>query len=210
MEAHAELVARADARLVVFPEMSLTGYDMSAPAILLPQLGPLVAVCDRVGALALVGAPIREAGATYIAMISVGDGTAVVAYRKRWLGAGETHRFSPGDPATVLVVDGWRVGLGICKDTGTVAHVREISRLGVDLYVAGLVHHPDELAEQDRRGLWLVDSCRAYVAFASSAGPTGPGYKQAAGHSTIWAPGGRVLAQAGPGVQASVSARLSR
>ena len=39
--------------------------------------------------------------------------------------------------------------------------------------------------------------CRAYVAFASFADPTGGGYQETAGSSAIWSPAGNVLAQAG-------------
>jgi predicted amidohydrolase len=67
--------------------------------------------------------------------------------------------------------------------------------LDVDVYVAGLVHQPDELAEQDRRGQRIASRCDAYVAFASFAGATGGGYEATAGESTIWSPEGVVLAR---------------
>jgi predicted amidohydrolase len=95
-----------------------------------------------------------------------------------------------------VTVDGWRVGLGICKDTGVAAHTDGTAALGVDVYVAGLVHAPDELAEQDARGLRIAAACDAYVAFASAAGPAGGGYDATAGTSTIWSPAGDVLARA--------------
>ena len=43
-EAHALTVLAARARLVVFPELSLTGYDLEAPTVALddPALAPLV------------------------------------------------------------------------------------------------------------------------------------------------------------------------
>ncbi|MFB6987174.1 nitrilase-related carbon-nitrogen hydrolase [Streptomyces sp. NPDC056178] len=41
--AHAEAVGRSGARLVVLPELSLTGYDLAAPAVSAddPRLRPL-------------------------------------------------------------------------------------------------------------------------------------------------------------------------
>src|SRR6476646_9810311 len=56
--AHAATVRAAGARLVVFPELSLTGYELDAPAITVEdaRLGPIVEACGEVEALALVGA----------------------------------------------------------------------------------------------------------------------------------------------------------
>ncbi|MFE2990616.1 nitrilase-related carbon-nitrogen hydrolase [Streptomyces sp. NPDC059262] len=58
--AHAEAVRAADARVVVFPEMSLTGYELDAVPVLPDdeRLAPIVAACAETGALALVGAPV--------------------------------------------------------------------------------------------------------------------------------------------------------
>ncbi len=82
------------------------------------------------------------------------------------------------------------------KDTGVAAHTKGTSALGVDVYVAGVVHAPEELDEQDARGLRIAAACDAYVAFASAAGPTGGGYDATAGMSTIWSPAGEILARA--------------
>ena len=194
--AHAEAVRAADARLVVFPEMSLTGYELDAPDVDLgsPDLEPLVRACAETGTLALAGAPVAG---RYIATLAVdADGTRV-AYRKRWVHGDEVGRFEPGDPPTAIEVDGLRVGLGICRDTGVDEHVEGVAGLGLDLYVAGVVHLPSELGEQDRRGERIARACRAPVALASFAGPTGGGYGQTAGTSTIWTEGGSIAARAG-------------
>jgi predicted amidohydrolase len=197
---HAAAVREAAAaRVVVFPELSLTGYALDAPAVDPgdPRLAPLVAACAETGALALAGAPVEEDAGRFIATLAVDAEGARVAYRKAHLGGDERHAHAAGDGPVTLDVDGWRVGLGICKDTGVAEHVEAVVALGVDLYLAGLVHHPDELAEQDARGLRIATACGAPVAFASAAGATGPGYEATAGSSTIWSPAGDVLARAG-------------
>ena len=119
-----------------------------------------------------------------------------MAYHKSHLGGDERDRFNAGDGPTVMSVDGWRLGMGICKDTGVSEHTTATAQLGVDVYVAGLVHRPEEFEVQDARGRRIAAACRSYVAFASFAGPTGGGYDATAGQSTIWSPDGRVLARA--------------
>jgi predicted amidohydrolase len=67
---HAALVLRADARLVVFPELSLTGYELDADPVSPgdPALAPLVAACAETESVALVGAPVVVgAGSVHIA-----------------------------------------------------------------------------------------------------------------------------------------------
>jgi hypothetical protein len=106
---------------VVFPELSLTGYELDAAVVSVedPRLGPIVEACAETRSVALVGAPVdEEAGQSPIGMLAV-DGTgATVAYHKMWLGTAESNRFSPGSKPAVLEVDGWRLGLAICKDIG--------------------------------------------------------------------------------------------
>src|SRR5687767_14924315 len=72
--AHAAAVRAAAARVVVFPELSLTGYELDAPAISAadPRLAPIVRACAETEALALVGAPVHgEAGRPHIAMFAI-------------------------------------------------------------------------------------------------------------------------------------------
>jgi len=193
-------VADADARVVVFPELSLTGYELDA-ALVEPgdaALDPVAAACAAAGSTALVGAPIPgPGGRAYIAMLEVSPGGVSVLYRKQWIGGDEAVRFSPGEEPTVFEVDGWRLGVGICRDTGVAEHVARMAGLDIDAYLAGLVHRSDELEEQERRAVSIAGRCRAYVALASFAGPTGGGYHHTAGSSGIWSPAGDVLAQAG-------------
>jgi predicted amidohydrolase len=196
--AHAAAVRGARARLVVFPELSLTGYDLAAEPVdpAGAALRPVVDACAATGAVALAGAPVEEAGRRYIAALRIDAGGATVAYRKSHLGGEETRRFSPGDGATAITVDGWRIGLGICKDTGVAEHAAATAALDVDVYAAGLVHLPEELGEQDARGRRIAAACGSYVAFASFAGPTLGPYAATAGESAIWSPDGALVARA--------------
>ena len=198
VRAHADAVRSAGARVVVFPELSLTGYELEAPAVdpSDPALLELVDACATTGSVAFAGAPVEEDGRRFIATLLVDGDGATVAYRKSHLGGDEVRGHAPGEGPTAVTIDGWRLGMGICKDTGVAAHTEGTAALGVDVYVAGLVHMPDELGEQDARGLRIAAACDAHVAFASAAGPTGGAFDATAGESTIWSPAGDVLARA--------------
>jgi predicted amidohydrolase len=208
--AHADAVRAARARLVVFPELSLTGYDLGADPVHpdAAALRPIAEACAETGAIALVGAPVEEDGRRFIATLRIDAAGAGVAYRKSHLGGAEAERFAAGDGAAAITVDGWRVGLGICKDTGVAEHTAATAALGVDVFAAGLVHTPEELGEQDARGRRIAAACGCHVAFASFAGPTLGGYAETAGESAIWSPDGAVIARAGRSPGEFARARL--
>ncbi len=209
---HAATVCSAGARVVVFPELSLTGYELDAPAITVedPRLAPIVEACAETGSVALVGAPIAgEAGRSHIGMLAV-DGTgAAVAYHKMWLSTTESNRFTPGSKPAVLDVDGWRLGLAICKDTGIPQHASDTAAFGIDAYVAATLKHAEEASLQDERARRVATDHHVWVAVASFAGSTGGGYAQAAGRSSIWTPDGVMTAQAGAETGAMAHATLS-
>jgi predicted amidohydrolase len=209
---HAAVVSRAGARLVVFPELSLTGYDLGAPAIDPgdSRLGPLVDACSATGSTALAGAPVHIGGNDYIATLAISSGGVEVAYCKMFPGGDEGERFAPGTAPASVTINGWRVGIGICKDTRIAEHVESTLAQGVDLYVAGLVHRPDELADQDGRAARILASGHGPVAFASAAGTMGAAYPETAGHSCVWGADGTVLARAGANAGETVTAVLNR
>jgi predicted amidohydrolase len=205
---HAAAVRSASARVVVFPELSLTGYELDAPALAVedPRLTPIVEACAETGSLALVGAP--EAGRSHIALLAIEGSGAAVAYHKMWLGTIESHRFTPGRRPAVLDVDGWRLGLAICKDTGIPQHASDTAALGMDVYVAAVLESAEDAAIQEERALRVAADHRVWVAVASFAGSTGGGYSRAAGCSAVWAPDGVAVARAGPETGAIARATL--
>ena len=78
---HAAMIRSARARVVVFPELSLTGYELDAPAIGSddPRLTPIVKACAETGSVALVGAPVHGgAGSIHIGMLAVDGRKSVV------------------------------------------------------------------------------------------------------------------------------------
>lgn len=208
---HAALVRSAGARVVVFPELSLTGYELDAAEVAPgdERLAPLVAACAETGSLALVGAPVRGETGPHIATVAIGGTGAAVAYRKIWLGEVEAKRFVPGGEPAVLEVDGWRLGLAICRDTGIARHAADTAALGIDVYVASTVKLAEEADLQDERARGVAADHGVWVAVSSAAGRSGGEYVEAAGRSSIWGPDGSAVARAGvePGAIARATLR---
>lgn len=211
-ERHAQAIHEARARLVVFPELSLTGYELDAPPVSLqdPCFAVILEACRDTGSVALVGAPVKEDSRLFISMLRVDAAGVRVVYRKTWLHGNEIGRFTPGTGACTTVVDGWKIGLAICRDTGASQHTAQMVRLGVDMYAAGVIDLATDLVECQSRALVISRALRAPVVMASFAGPTAPPFTRTAGHSTIYDAEGVTLAEADGKPGRVVTARLRR
>lgn len=192
--AHAEAIRAANVRVVVFPQMSLTGYELDAAPIRPDDsaLAPIIAACAESGTLALAGAPVPG---PHIGILAIDDGGARVAYGKVHLHGSEADRFIPGEPA-VIEVDGWRLGLALCRDTGIPQHAAQTAALGIDGYVAGVIHADHEAEVLGERARRVAADHGVWVATAAFAGPTGGGFDRTSGHSGIWSADGDPLAEA--------------
>ncbi|MBB2940958.1 putative amidohydrolase [Actinoplanes lutulentus] len=193
--AHAEAIRAAGARVVVFPEMSLTGYELDAAVVEPddPRLAPIVEACAHTGTIALAGAPVPG---PWIGVLAVDGSGARVVYGKVYLHGSEAESFKPGEPA-VLDVDGWRLGLAVCRDTGIPEHAERTAALGIDGYLAGVVHHDHESQVHGDRARRVAADHGVWVATAAFAGPTGGGFDRTSGRSGIWSAQGELLAEAG-------------
>ncbi len=185
--------------VVMFPELSLTGYSLSVPPLSVgdPALDPIVAACRTARCLALVGAPVNsiDGDGCQIATLLV-DGCGVrVAYRKIWLGADEQAVYQPGSEPAVVEVGGCRLGLAICKDVGVGEHAAQTAALGIDIYAASVCDTPEDRPVQLERADRIRRNQGVWVAMSSFAGPTGGGFDRTVGRSTIWRPDGTVAAE---------------
>ncbi len=108
---HAAVVQAAQARVVVFPELSLTGYHLDAPALdpADPALLPLVQACAATGSLALVGAPIAGSGALGVR----GEHTAMPTASGGLVASGEHTAMPTASGGLVASGDGTAMRAGI-------------------------------------------------------------------------------------------------
>lgn len=212
----AELVRRAadaGAELLVLPELFLTGYELPGivadPAAYAldgtdPRLDPLAAACADTRTAVVVSAPARSRESLSISAVVLGrDGGPVGRYDKQHLVDAEREvGFRGGTSGCTLTVDGWRLGLGICRDFSFPEHARAAALDGCHGYLASVLLGRDKGARQRAAfgpARALDNAC--FVVLANHSGPSGP-YHGCAG-SAVWGPDGTLLADAGtadPGI----------
>ena len=141
----------------------------------------------------VVGAAVRhpDGRRTISALVVDRAGAARVGYDKQQLWGGERELFSPGGRGATLLVDDWRLGLGICYDGCFPEHGRAAALDGAhgylcpSGYLAGSEHRRD-----------LYYAARAldntmFVVFANSVGGADPWRFN--GGAAVYDPQGRAL-----------------
>jgi predicted amidohydrolase len=138
----AKLAAQQGARLLIAPEMILTGYNIGPGAIAERAEAADGASASAIAGIAaqhqiaiLYGYPEAADGRIYNAIQLIDrDGGRLGNYRKTHLfGDIDRDAFSPGDEATVLVdLDDWRIGLLICYDVEFPENVRRLALAGAN------------------------------------------------------------------------------
>ncbi|MFI5644342.1 carbon-nitrogen hydrolase family protein [Kitasatospora sp. NPDC051705] len=205
----AELIreaARAGARLVLFAEKFLAGYEIGLitsdplthavqPAD--PRLAPVADACRATGTAAIVGAAVQDGADLRISALVIGpDGGFVTRYDKQFLFKAERDHFRPGTTGCTLELDGWRLGLGVCYDSGFPEHARAAALDGCHAYLVGALFSVGHGHHESRT--WFparaLDNT-LYTVLANHIGHTGGWHT--CGGSAVWAPDGRLLAEAG-------------
>lgn len=208
---HVDLVEQAQsqgARLVLFPELSLTGYELDAlgnaeragtasPWLNAhdPRLQPLQDACARTRTTAIIGAAWRETDSTpRLASLVVGPGGSIRAVFKTHLHGAERKLFVPGSGPGMATVDGWRVALAICADAAHPTHAAAASAAKADVYAVSALY---ARGEERRLGLHMgarsMDH-RMFGLLANLGGKTSVG--ASCGLSGAWGPDGASVAQA--------------
>lgn len=199
--------ADSGAAVVLFPELSLTGYEPDLIdlhgiriAVDSPVLQPISLVCQRRKVHALIGVPTAGGALPHIGVLHVDPRGAVqLAYAKRYLNVGEIGIFTAGNSPAVVEVGGWKLALSVASDASVNSHPTAAVATGADAYLVGalyLIGSEPRIEEQMRE----VTSHGVWAVMAQYSGGTGGG--PACGRSGAWAPGGREVVRlgAGPGI----------
>jgi predicted amidohydrolase len=206
-----EQAVAAGARLIVFPELSLTGYDLALgddPRMWFTPGDDRLAGVRRAaaGATVVVGALVRSGSRRHIASLVLNHAAPDLVAPKTYLHGAESDLVEPGEGPAVVAVDGWNVGLAICYDTAFPEHAAAAHAAGAQVYAASALFTAGEESKLSGRmvsravdhGLWtLMANLGGHQLGERSAGGSG-----------AWAPDGSVAARAAGCDEEIVTAQL--
>ncbi len=188
------------AGLVVFPELSLTGYEPELAGELAThpddhRLDIFQDICDAEKIIIGVGMPTKSETLPRISTIFFQAGKARQTHAKKYLHSDEEPFFCSGDSPPHIRAGKNNIALAICYELSVPQHAEHAAKNGADISVAS--------AAKDARGTEsacnrLAEIARQYsmiVLLANCIGPSG-GY-QCAGGSAIWSEEGALLKRLG-------------
>ncbi len=198
-----EQAAMEGVDVLVFPELSVTGYELDLAKRLQASpedimFAPLHALAREAGMLAYLGMPLKapnyiSGGKPLLGAVILGGDTPT-AYAKIHVHDSEADYFQSGTNYSVTPHRGAQVGAAICADLTKPEHAAGTVAAGATVYGVGALINADawEREEPLLRGYAKEHGIPVVFAnFASKSGPYTP-----VGLSSIWAPGGQLVAQA--------------
>jgi predicted amidohydrolase len=209
----ARVAAAEGAHVVLFPELSLTGYELGLAKVLAfteddPRLSALHDAAASLALTLIVGAPVRLGPRLHIgAFIFFPDRTTEL-YTKHHLGAfspsancdgtvppAEATVFQPGDRNPLLRFGDNVAAVAVCADVGQASHPQQAADRGARTYLASMFVIPSDFdGEVSKLRRYAVQHAMM-VAFANFGSPSGG--LASGGRSAIWSETGELLIQLG-------------
>lgn len=161
LQAAREAVSVHNADVVVYPELSLTGYP-AEDLLLRPGLTPRITtalqkLCEAdIPACLVVGYPLAENGQLFNALSVIDNGQIKATYRKQSLPNyqvfDERRYFQAGNAACIVDIKGLPVALTICEDLWDPLPIRQASQAGAGLLINinASPFHADKLEQRQR------------------------------------------------------------
>lgn len=147
IESHLSLIKQAhekNVNLIVFPELSLTGYEPELAKSLAfsendPRLKPLIEVAQEMSIIILVGAPLSLNGKLHIASFILYPNKKIGIHTKRYLHPGEEKYFNPGLHNHQISLNGEKISLAICADISNPNHPKDAYENGASFYLSSVL-----------------------------------------------------------------------
>ena len=182
-----ELAAAMNADTIIFPELSITGYEPELASGLAGtvedmRLDIFETLSDRYSMTIGVGFPTWAGSGVRISMIIFPPGQARQVYSKRYLHADEEPYFVCGTDAVHL--NGGKVALAICYELSVPAHAEQAHRSGAEIY---LVSVAKTRSGMEKAAELLMNIARRYsmpVLISNSIGPCDQ--FECSGGSAVW------------------------
>ncbi len=206
-----EIAALEGAQLVVFPELSLIGYEIDLADRLAfsendRRLEPLVDVACSRSITLIVGASVRLGARLHIGAFVLYPDRTTALYTKHRLGAfGESARcdgivppaeataFEPGNRNPLVRWDAYRAAVAICADIGASSHAENAAARGAAAYLASMFVIPSDFQSESARLSGYAAEHAMVVALANFGSASGG--LAAAGRSSIWSQSGELIVQ---------------
>ncbi|MDH7461668.1 carbon-nitrogen hydrolase family protein [Chitinophagaceae bacterium 26-R-25] len=195
---HLQLIELANGTdLIVFPELSLTGYEPSLAANLATdiddkRLDAFQAISDKQRITICVGLPIKQEEGISISMVIVQPHEPRQLYSKTYLHADEEPFFASHRNDISLTLSS-RITFAICYELSVPEHTIDAFKNGENIYIASVSKTKKGIDKALPALAGIASTHKATVLLANAIGTEDSA--QSAGHSSAWDNKGILLAQ---------------
>ena len=185
--------------IIVFPELSLSGYEPSLAEGLALQpedikFDAFQSMSDEYGTFIAVGYPVKFSDGIKITMVIFQPEKETLFYSKQLLHPDEMPFFKQGKQQTTVSVAGKVVVPAICYESLQPTHALEAAQLGADLYVASVAKSANGVVRAYAHYPAIARKHGMFVLMANAVGKADNFI--CAGQSAIWDREGKLLIQA--------------
>ena len=191
-----QLAVSNNADAIIFPELSLTGYEPTLAKALAThpndsRLDALQTLSNAHQITIGVGLPIQGNRGLCISLVIFQPHQARCTYSKKYLHPDEEAFFVSGPNFPVLTINHIPVGLAICYELSIPEHAAAAYEHGAQLYVASVAKTLDGVNRASQRLAAIAREYATPVLMANCVGPADD--FESAGGSAVWNPEGKQL-----------------
>lgn len=184
-----EAAAKLGVSYIMFPELSLTGYEPELAEKLAfcsndSRLKPLIDATKKFKLTIAVGAPIKTKALPTIGLMIISPNTEVMTYEKIFLHPGEEAYFSAGTTYNTLIFGNLKIANAICADTNNQEHINTYLATHPTAYMASMLVSESGYPHDSLMLAKYAKQHNILVAMANHSEQTG-GWTPA-GQSAIW------------------------
>ncbi len=193
------LAAANGAQLIVFPELSITGYEREEAAKLAftkndSRLNLLKKLATENNITIIAGAPIQIESNLFLGEFCIAPNNTVSIYTKQFLHAGEEVYYEPSfDYNPLLEIENERISCAICADIDNPKHAENASKKNSSTYIASIFFSPNGI-QNAHQSLQNYSSQYEMNILMANFGGDSYGYP-AGGRSAFWNNKGELIAQ---------------
>ena len=194
-----ELASKNGAHLIVFPELSISGYERENASDLAftiddSRLDHLKKLATENQIIIIAGAPIRVNDDLYIGGFIIHPNSPVAIYTKQYLHPGEEVYYQPSfDYNPIIEIDNEKISLAICADIDNPQHPEDAKKNKTTIYIPSIFFSPNGInqAHDSLRNYakkHKMDILMSNFSGDSWGAPSG-------GRSAFWSTDGKLIAE---------------
>lgn len=194
-----ELAVQNGARLIAFPEMSITGYEREDAQKLAFQkedalLDHFKKLSSENNIIIVAGAPIQIEDEMFIGEFVISPDQSVLIYTKQFLHEGEDEFFqSSFDYNPMITIEDQKISFAICADIDNPLHPENACERATDIYIASIFFTPNGIPNAYRDLQSYAEKHKMNVLMSNFSGESW-GYPSA-GKSAFWNNKGELVGQ---------------